>query len=831
MAREKRKVPAAVAGGPKERHTRSRRTQFDPKAPVPSGFVAKPAIPKLKHHSYFEFVDNKNKKKKLEFEVTTRKTPPPGFEFIPIGNPELTTACKELSRDKDAMIFIVSNSKETDWNPLAHHVHRIGHHFREVIVDEAREILGQTQALESIQVSGHSPEPIPESQEEYNVQVDAALRDLFPRIPNTDRQMIIEHAFRRGTTFKGDKPVGLSTDITLARRVQLAVLAHIRHTHTRYDTLLKETSWQNARKVVEALCLDTLVKWRGDEETGRDQLDEILREVVVISDSEEEESEQDTDETSFEEIEPPPWALVPGRNTHNTPGQAGPGRPLSPMPTQIQTGHLAPAISKGNITKKKGKNPPNKKGKKGFKRYDAWQEAIRRNREQQDPGVQPSQPLPLDQHANYGLGPFAQPLPRTSTSNAFNDAQHGSAFGVPGEQAGPAPNENGYVAHHPPAFHSRPLLNPAPHSYSFSPRQPLYEKVMSPGYGLSRNVATTHRSTPVVTSSLQDMLVRSIEPASPNAMKPSFVRTIPPRSQGYRDLSPVRSNLQSSRTRLPLRGAILRDEPAQSSRRVVSDHHAVGSRNPGSYGNQPQNSRLPHEQDYASTHDGYPISSTPVYRSDAQSRNLQCFSTMLPPRMLPHAKSPRPGERSNPILMEDRGGFFERIPSHPDGHQQFPRNAEVVEVRQGHGPHRIVSGEEGSRILSESGGNAGYEVIPIVRPHHSSLETRPRPMLANPPSFRQSPIRVAHGMNMDWESNDVHRRTPGVEARAMSGEHMSPRYQMHGDVRHNDRHNTAPGDIDELTLRYRQDLHVENHYDQRRYPFHPPPPGNVIVLD
>jgi Uncharacterized conserved protein (DUF2293) len=79
--------------------------------------------------------------------------------------------------------------------------------------------------------------------------------------------------------------VGLSSDITLSRRVQLAVLAHIRHTHTRYDELLTQTDWAHARKLVEPVCLDILVRWRGDEETGRDQLDEILREVIVISDS------------------------------------------------------------------------------------------------------------------------------------------------------------------------------------------------------------------------------------------------------------------------------------------------------------------------------------------------------------------------------------------------------------------------------------------------------------------------------------------------------------------------------------------------------------------
>ena len=47
-------------------------------------------------------------RKLTDVQVTTKSTPPPGFEFVPIGNPALTQACKELSRDKDAMIFIVS---------------------------------------------------------------------------------------------------------------------------------------------------------------------------------------------------------------------------------------------------------------------------------------------------------------------------------------------------------------------------------------------------------------------------------------------------------------------------------------------------------------------------------------------------------------------------------------------------------------------------------------------------------------------------------------------------------------------------------------------------
>lgn len=62
----------------------------------------------------------------------------------------------------------------------------------------------------------------------------------------------------------------------------------------------------NARKAVEPVCLDILLKWRGDEETGRDQMDEILREVVVITDSEGEEESSDIegeDESSDEDGE------------------------------------------------------------------------------------------------------------------------------------------------------------------------------------------------------------------------------------------------------------------------------------------------------------------------------------------------------------------------------------------------------------------------------------------------------------------------------------------------------------------------------------------------
>lgn len=41
-------------------------------------------------------------------QVTTDRQPPPGFEFIAAGNAVLSTKCKELSREQEALVFIVS---------------------------------------------------------------------------------------------------------------------------------------------------------------------------------------------------------------------------------------------------------------------------------------------------------------------------------------------------------------------------------------------------------------------------------------------------------------------------------------------------------------------------------------------------------------------------------------------------------------------------------------------------------------------------------------------------------------------------------------------------
>lgn len=185
--------------------------------------------------------------------------------------------------------------------------------------------------------------------------------------------------------FHGEPTVGLQPNIPLSRRVQLAVLAHIRHTHTRYDRLLRETTWINARKVVEPVCLDVLVKWRGDEETGRDQLDEILREVVIITDSEESEDSSEDEDSSDEEGE----ITSASSEEPSQPNSRNEMRPHEPQDqhaaARIQLPHNVEDETRGSSSIRQQHHPlrinhEDKKANRGFKRYQAaWDQAINRH--------------------------------------------------------------------------------------------------------------------------------------------------------------------------------------------------------------------------------------------------------------------------------------------------------------------------------------------------------------------------------------------------------------------------------------------------------------------
>lgn len=260
------------------------------------------------------------KKKKLHTTLSFKTEAPPGYTFIAAGDPRLTSKCKEISRTQGLVVYIVSTSRT---NSLSEQVGRLGYHFPSTVVEQACQLLGLTMArsgnvhydeehfhphtrrtkrsAQHAHLKGkQASKPRAASagmemdQEEINARASFAIRDLFPKIPNQDVEHIVAQAFQ-----KGKSRVGTAVDQPFVRRVHLAVGAYIRHTYTDYDRLLKSHSYLDARAIVQPFTLDKIIEWR-DEKDEPDAVEDILREVIVISDDEEDETSHDEVDTDRE---------------------------------------------------------------------------------------------------------------------------------------------------------------------------------------------------------------------------------------------------------------------------------------------------------------------------------------------------------------------------------------------------------------------------------------------------------------------------------------------------------------------------------------------------
>lgn len=252
-----------------------------------------------------------------------------------MGTPDLAERCKELSRQRGCPVNVVNvctqalmevvattpsrtykrierllmrfvqakpvNKSAQDPEKISHHIHRIGYHFRSDVVDDACQELGyvhigQRFAKESDLAAENANSKMALAMRKYGLQfkedvhqetdeqVKAAIKELFPKIPEADLQAIMKHAWEEGSQRVGTNPM-----LELPRRVQLATIARIRHTYTDYDRLLRAFEWKEARHLVEPTCLNKLIEWRGEQdEEDDDELEEIVRETIVIDDDENE---------------------------------------------------------------------------------------------------------------------------------------------------------------------------------------------------------------------------------------------------------------------------------------------------------------------------------------------------------------------------------------------------------------------------------------------------------------------------------------------------------------------------------------------------------------
>lgn len=190
------------------------------------------------------------------------------------------------------------NDKARDPARVHHHIARIGYHFRCEIVEDACEALNylpyentfvKAAALLQMQQNGviarafakyGVPFDCVQGNKETLEQVRAAIKELFPLIPQHDLDEVVRHAWEPNA-----ERIGSATDIPLPRRAQLAVISRIRHMYTDYDRLLRAFGdWKAVRKEVEPCCLRKLIEWRGETGDDDEGLEEIVRETIVIDD-------------------------------------------------------------------------------------------------------------------------------------------------------------------------------------------------------------------------------------------------------------------------------------------------------------------------------------------------------------------------------------------------------------------------------------------------------------------------------------------------------------------------------------------------------------------
>lgn len=152
------------------------------------------------------------------------------------------------------------------------------------------------------------------------------------------------------------------------------MVAHIRHVYTDYDRLLKETSYPVARASVEQATLAKVIEWRGDDENGQKVLEDVFREVIVISD--------DEDSSTDEEDSPAPADREDSVEVISISNKARAEEPrLKPVRNDNASVHgfandlsdeeAAPAVRIVPHTPKKSKI-----NRRGFSRYEAWGRAI-----------------------------------------------------------------------------------------------------------------------------------------------------------------------------------------------------------------------------------------------------------------------------------------------------------------------------------------------------------------------------------------------------------------------------------------------------------------------
>ncbi|KAI9707843.1 MAG: hypothetical protein M1820_004448 [Bogoriella megaspora] len=167
--------------------------------------------------------------------------PSKGFKFLPKGDVYLTRRCTVRSEEFGLPAEIVFDTNGTTRLGLLVH-----HSIYYPVLQEAAE----TAAARAAAVSRKDAANLSKARD--------AVRDLYPTIPGKDLEAVLKRAWE-----KGSGNVGRTGTKEMEEKVKLAVEAHIRHSHTEYDGLLRMgMSREGARKKIRVDVRDVAESWK-----------------------------------------------------------------------------------------------------------------------------------------------------------------------------------------------------------------------------------------------------------------------------------------------------------------------------------------------------------------------------------------------------------------------------------------------------------------------------------------------------------------------------------------------------------------------------------------
>jgi hypothetical protein len=98
---------------------------------------------------------------------------------------------------------------------------------------------------------------------EYRSAFAGRIRELYPSAPAGVEEPIADHACRK---YSGRVGRSAAAKKLFAETVDLAVRAHIRHSHTKYESLFsKGFEKEDARREVRDKVDEVAARWRGEE--------------------------------------------------------------------------------------------------------------------------------------------------------------------------------------------------------------------------------------------------------------------------------------------------------------------------------------------------------------------------------------------------------------------------------------------------------------------------------------------------------------------------------------------------------------------------------------